>query len=124
MLNVKAGKLKLCPLSESGCGRSERSLSPDQGKRGLFQTQNMNQAFIASSAFQRLNLRDAIHTSTATVAVLAEVDDVDEIKIPPSEIEMDVYKAGGSGAVKACRKIPPRSGLTHKTYRDCGSVPG
>ncbi len=33
-----------------------------------------------------------IHTSTVTVAVLAEVDDI-EIDIPESDIEIDVFKS-------------------------------
>jgi len=37
-----------------------------------------------------------IHTSTATVAVLAEVDEV-EIDIPESDIRTDVYKSAGAG---------------------------
>ena len=37
-----------------------------------------------------------IHTSTVTVAVLAEVDDF-EIEIPESDIEIDVYKSAGAG---------------------------
>ena len=37
-----------------------------------------------------------IHTSTATVAVLAEVDEV-EIKIPESDIHVDVYRSSGAG---------------------------
>jgi peptide chain release factor 1 len=37
-----------------------------------------------------------IHTSTATVAVLAEVDEV-EIDIPESDIHIDVYKSAGAG---------------------------
>ena len=37
-----------------------------------------------------------IHTSTATVAVLAEVDEV-EIDIPDNDIRMDVYKSAGAG---------------------------
>jgi peptide chain release factor 1 len=37
-----------------------------------------------------------IHTSTATVAVLAEVDEV-EISIPESDIRTDVYKSAGAG---------------------------
>ncbi len=37
-----------------------------------------------------------IHTSTATVAVLAEVEDV-EIEIPEKDLKIDVYKAGGPG---------------------------
>jgi peptide chain release factor 1 len=37
-----------------------------------------------------------IHTSTATVAVLAEVDEV-EIEIPPNDLRIDVYKSAGAG---------------------------
>jgi len=37
-----------------------------------------------------------IHTSTATVTVLAEVDDV-EIDIPESDIEIEVYRSSGAG---------------------------
>ncbi|NJD58861.1 MAG: peptide chain release factor 1 [Anaerolineales bacterium] len=37
-----------------------------------------------------------IHTSTATVAVLAEVDEV-EITIPEADIRMDVYRSAGAG---------------------------
>lgn len=37
-----------------------------------------------------------IHTSTATVAVLAEVDDV-EINIPESDIRIDIYRSAGAG---------------------------
>ncbi len=37
-----------------------------------------------------------IHTSTVTVVVLAEVDDV-EISIPDSDIHIDIYKSAGAG---------------------------
>ncbi len=37
-----------------------------------------------------------IHTSTATVAVLAEAEDV-EIDIPENDIHMDVYRSAGAG---------------------------
>jgi len=37
-----------------------------------------------------------IHTSTSTVAVLAEVDEV-EIDIPESDIEIEVYRSSGAG---------------------------
>ncbi len=37
-----------------------------------------------------------IHTSTVTVAVLAEVEDVD-IQIPESDIRMDIYRSAGAG---------------------------
>ncbi len=37
-----------------------------------------------------------IHTSTATVAVLAEVEDVD-ISIPDSDLKIDVFRSSGAG---------------------------
>ncbi len=37
-----------------------------------------------------------IHTSTATVAVLAEMDDVD-IQIPESDMKIDIYRSAGAG---------------------------
>jgi len=37
-----------------------------------------------------------IHTSTATVAVLAEVDEV-EVDIPESDLRIDVYRSAGAG---------------------------
>ncbi len=39
-----------------------------------------------------------IHTSTATVAVLPEVDEVDEeIKINPADLKVDTYRSSGAG---------------------------
>jgi len=52
-----------------------------------------------------------IHTSTATVAVLAEVDDV-EIKIPEKDIKMDVYKSAGAGG-QSVQKNSTAVRLTH-----------
>jgi peptide chain release factor 1 len=37
-----------------------------------------------------------IHTSTSTVAVMAEVDEV-EVNIPDSDIEIEVYRSSGAG---------------------------
>lgn len=52
-----------------------------------------------------------IHTSTATVAVLAEVDDI-EINIPSSDIKMDVYKSAGAGG-QSVQKNSTAVRLTH-----------
>ncbi len=48
---------------------------------------------------QRIPITEAsgrIHTSTATVAVLAEADEV-EVNIPESDLRVDVYKSAGAG---------------------------
>ena len=52
-----------------------------------------------------------IHTSTATVAVLAEVDEV-EIDVPESDINIDVYKAGGAGG-QSVQKNATAVRITH-----------
>lgn len=38
-----------------------------------------------------------IHTSAATVAILPEMDDIDEIEISPSDIRTDTFRASGAG---------------------------
>nr|WP_307774471.1 peptide chain release factor 1 [uncultured Cetobacterium sp.] len=38
-----------------------------------------------------------IHTSTATVAVLPEVDEVQDVKINNGDLKIDTYRAGGAG---------------------------
>jgi peptide chain release factor 1 len=38
-----------------------------------------------------------IHTSACTVAVLPEVDEINDIRIDPTEIRVDVFRASGAG---------------------------
>jgi len=52
-----------------------------------------------------------IHTSAATVAVLAEVGEV-EIKIPDDDIRMDVYKSAGAGG-QSVQKNSTAVRITH-----------
>jgi peptide chain release factor 1 len=63
---------------------------------------------------QRVPLTEAsgrIHTSTATVAVLAEVDEVD-IDIRPEDIKMDIFHASGHGGQNV-QKVSTAVRLTH-----------
>lgn len=38
-----------------------------------------------------------IHTSACTVAVMPELDEVEEVKINPADLRIDVYRASGAG---------------------------
>ncbi|WNL47320.1 peptide chain release factor 1 [Dyella sp. BiH032] len=38
-----------------------------------------------------------VHTSTATVAVLPEVDDIEDVEIAPSDLKIDTFRASGAG---------------------------
>lgn len=53
-----------------------------------------------------------IHTSTATVAVLAEVDEVD-IQIPDSDVDIEVFRSSGAGGQNV-QKNSTAVRLTHK----------
>jgi peptide chain release factor 1 len=52
-----------------------------------------------------------IHTSTATVAVMPEVEEA-EIKIDPSELKIEVFRAGGHGG-QLVNKIESAVRITH-----------
>jgi peptide chain release factor 1 len=52
-----------------------------------------------------------IHTSTITVAVMAEVDEVD-IQIPEGDIKIDVYKSAGAGG-QSVQKNSTAVRITH-----------
>jgi len=58
-----------------------------------------------------------IHTSTITVAVLAEVDDV-AIEIPDSDISIDVYKSAGAGG----QNVQKNSTAIRITHHPTGMV--
>jgi peptide chain release factor 1 len=54
-----------------------------------------------------------IHTSTATVAVLPEVEDDGEIEIRPTDLEIDTFKASGAGG-QHVNKTESAIRITHK----------
>ncbi len=63
---------------------------------------------------QRVPLTEAsgrIHTSTATVAVLAEVDDI-EIDVRPEDLKVDIYHASGHGGQNV-QKVATAVRITH-----------
>ncbi|MBI2440996.1 MAG: peptide chain release factor 1 [Lentisphaerae bacterium] len=64
---------------------------------------------------QRIPVTEAagrIHTSTATVAVLPEAEDVDEIVIKPEDLRVDVFRASGAGG-QHVNKTDSAVRLTH-----------
>jgi peptide chain release factor 1 len=64
---------------------------------------------------QRIPLTEAngrIHTSAATVAVLPEATEIDEIEVKPDEIRIDLYRASGPGGQKV-NKTESAVRITH-----------
>ena len=48
------------------------------------------------SVFSRMKFESGVHTSTVTVAVLPEAEEVD-VEINPADLRIDTYRAGGAG---------------------------
>jgi peptide chain release factor 1 len=101
---------RLVDLSESGAGCKEVVFSVEG--------QNVYRRLRYESGVHRVQRVPAteaqgrIHTSAATVAVLPEVDEIDEITVHPDEIRMDLYCASGPGGQKV-NKTSSAVRLTH-----------
>jgi peptide chain release factor 1 len=105
-------KVEVMSLSETGVGGLKEVSALIKGK-GAYSRLKYESGVHRVQRVPETESQGRIHTSTATVAVLAEVDDVDEIDIPASDIEMDVYKAGGPGG-QSVQKNSTAIRLTHK----------
>lgn len=91
----KGWKVEILSQNETGVGGFKEIAFMVKGK-GAFSRLKFESGVHRVQRIPVTESSGRIHTSTATVAVLAEVDDV-EIDIPESDIKMDVYKSAGAG---------------------------
>lgn len=103
--------VEILSLNETGVGGIKEVSAMIKGK-GAFSKLKYESGVHRVQRVPETESQGRIHTSTATVAVLAEVDDI-EIDISPSDIQMDVFKAGGPGG-QSVQKNATAIRLTHE----------
>ena len=104
-------KSEVMSASEIGIGGFKEVIFEIKGK-GAFSKLKWESGVHRVQRVPATEAQGRIHTSTVTVAVLAEVDDV-EIHIPESDIEIEVYKSAGAGGQNV-QKNSTAVRLTHK----------
>jgi peptide chain release factor 1 len=88
-------KVEIMSQSETGVGGFKEVIFLIKGK-GAYSRMKYESGVHRVQRVPQTEAQGRIHTSTTTVAILAEVEDVD-IQIPDSDIRMDVYKSAGAG---------------------------
>lgn len=93
--DIHGYKTEIISSNETGIGGFKEVTFTVKGK-GAFSRLKFESGVHRVQRVPETESQGRIHTSTVTVAVLAEVDDF-EIEIPDSDIEIDVYKSAGAG---------------------------
>jgi peptide chain release factor 1 len=91
-------------------GLTAEVLSESQGEHGGYK--EIISRIVGKGAFSRLKFESGthrvqrvpateaqgrIHTSACTVAILPELDEVDEIEVNPADLRIDTYRSSGAG---------------------------
>ena len=88
-------KTELMDINETGIGGIKEAVVLIKGK-GAYSRLKYESGAHRVQRVPETESSGRVHTSTATVAVLPEVDDV-EIELNPNDVRVDVYRASGNG---------------------------
>ncbi len=88
-------KTELMSVSETGVGGIKEAILEVRGK-GAYSRMKYESGVHRVQRVPTTESQGRIHTSTATVAVLPEAEDV-EIEIAPNEMKVDVFRSSGPG---------------------------
>jgi peptide chain release factor 1 len=92
----KRWKTEILSENAIGVGGYKEVIFEVKGKGGVYSKLKYESGVHRVQRVPATESQGRIHTSTATVAVMAEVDEV-EIQIPESDIEVEVYRSSGAG---------------------------
>ncbi|NMB63119.1 MAG: peptide chain release factor 1 [Chloroflexi bacterium] len=93
--DAKGWKIEILSQNETGIGGFKEIIFMVKGK-GAYSKLKYESGVHRVQRIPSTESSGRIHTSTVTVAVLAEVEDVD-IEVPDSDLRIDVYKSAGAG---------------------------
>jgi peptide chain release factor 1 len=88
-------KYEILSQNEIGIGGYKEIIFQVKGK-GAYSKLKFESGVHRVQRVPQTEAQGRIHTSTVTVVVLAEVDDV-EVNIPDSDIRVDIYRSAGAG---------------------------
>jgi len=118
---LKRWKSEVITINETGIGGIKEVIFSLRG-RGAYSRMKFESGVHRVQRVPETESQGRIHTSTVTVAVLAEVDDV-EIDIPDSDIQVDVFKSAGAGGQNVQKNMTAIR-ITHTPHRFGGCLPG
>ena len=95
MLNVTDGKTELLNVNDSSSGGIKEVVATISGNQ-VYSRLKYESGVHRVQRVPATESQGRIHTSTATVAVLAEAEDVD-VQIADKDLRIDVMRAGGPG---------------------------
>ena len=91
----KGWRFEIIAMSDTGLGAIKEASASISGK-GVFARLKFESGVHRVQRVPETESSGRVHTSTATVAVLPEVEDVD-IHIDEKDLQIDVYRASGAG---------------------------
>ena len=89
-------KVEVISASEGEYGGYKEIISRVEGK-GAFSKLKFESGAHRVQRIPETESQGRIHTSAATVAVLPEADEIDDIEIDPTELRIDTFRASGAG---------------------------
>lgn len=106
----KGWKVELLNSNETGIG-GFKEISFEVSGKGAFSRFKFESGVHRVQRVPETETQGRVHTSTVTVAVLPEVEDV-EIEINPSDVQVDTFRASGAGG-QHVNKTESAIRLTH-----------